>query len=144
MSEMRREGKITGVEGDNATVVLMKHSACGDCGACQMGHENMNIKIEALNTASAKVGDKVLVDMDSPDVLFAAFIAYGIPLIMLIIGIAGSAFLFNKLGMTNNLELYSLIIGVVLLTATYVVIKKQDNKFKESKKYLSIITEIIE
>lgn len=141
---MRREGKVTGISGENATVVLMKHSACGDCGACQMGQENMNIKIEALNNASAKVGDKVLVDMDSPDVLFAAFVGYGIPLIMLVIGIAGSSFLFKFLGMTSNIELYSLIIGALLLAATYMVIKKKDNKFKESKKYLSIITEVID
>ncbi len=141
---MQREGKVTGINGENATVILMKHSACGDCGACQMGKENMNITIEALNNASAKIGDKVLVDMDSPDVLFAAFIAYGIPLIMLIIGIAGSGFLFNRLGMTNNLELYSLIVGAIFLAATYLIIRKKDEEFKESKKYVSIITEIIE
>jgi len=141
---MRREGKVIEVSGDNAIVILMKHSACGDCGACQMGEENMNIKIEALNSASAAVGDKVMVDMGTPNVLLAAFIAYGIPLIMLVIGISGGSLILKLLGIMKNIELYSLIIGAIFLLVTFLIIRSKEDKFKESNKYLSNITEIIE
>lgn len=142
---MKREGKVTAVNGENATVVLMKHSACGDCGACHMGEENMNITIDALNNAGAQIGNKVVVDMETQDVLTAAFIVYGIPLIMLIIGVASGNFLFGKLmGMEKNIELFSFIIGLVLMTVCFLIIKINDDKFKRSKKYLSKIIEIIE
>ncbi|SKC70078.1 SoxR reducing system RseC family protein [Maledivibacter halophilus] len=142
---MNREGKVTAINGDNATVVLMKHSACGDCGACQMGKENMNITIEALNTVGAKVGNNVVVDMESQDVLTAAFIVYGIPLIMLIIGVAGGNFLFKQLiGIEGNVELFSFITGLVLMIISFLFIKSNEDKFKESKKYLSQIIEIID
>lgn len=142
---MKREGKVTAVNGENASVFLMKHSACGDCGACQMGEENMNITIDALNTAGAEVGDKVIVDMETQDVLTAAFIVYGIPLIMLIIGVVSGNFLFGTLmGMEKNVELFSFIIGLVLMAVCFLIIKSKDDKFKKSKKYLSKIIEIID
>lgn len=141
---MRREGRVIAIDKGNATVMLMKHSACGNCGACHIGEENMNMKIEALNLASADVGDKVMVNMETPNVLTAAFIAYGIPLIMLICGIAGGKAILTLLGITKGIELYSLFIGGMLLSITYLIIRKNDDKFKESKKYLSEITEIIE
>lgn len=141
---MKREGKVTAVNGENASVFLMKHSACGDCGACQMGEENMNIKIEALNSAFAAVGDSVMVDMETPNVLLAAFIAYGIPLIMLVLGISGSSFILKLLGIMDNIELYSLIIGAIFLVVTFLIIRSNEDKFKESNKYLSNITEIVE
>ncbi|SHJ50879.1 SoxR reducing system RseC family protein [Paramaledivibacter caminithermalis] len=141
---MKREGKVIAVNEKNATVKLMRHSACGDCGACQMGKENMNIEIEALNTVGADIGDKVMVDMTTQDVLTAAFIAYGIPLIMLIIGIVGGKFILELLGMKENIELFAFVLGLVLMTITFFNIKKRDKKFKESKKYLSEITEIID
>lgn len=141
---MIREGKVIAVDKENATVTLMKHSACGDCGACQIGKENMNIKIDALNTAGASIGDKVVVDMASHDVLTAAFIAYGIPLIMLIIGIAGGKFILELLGMEKNIELFSFGIGLIFMTITFFRIRKNEDKFKASKKYLSRITEILE
>lgn len=141
---MRREGRVIATDKDNATVVLMKHTACGDCGACHIGEENMNMKIEALNSASAEIGDKVMINMETPNVLTAAFIAYGIPLIMLICGIVGGKSILTFLGVTKDVELYSLFIGLILLSLTYFIIKKNDDKFKESKKYLSEITEIIE
>lgn len=141
---MKREGKIIAVNKENATVQLMRHAACGDCGACHMGEENMNMKIEALNTAGADIGDKVVVDMETQDVLTAAFIAYGMPLIMLVIGIAGGKFILGFLGMERNIELFSFGMGLILMTITFFKIRKNEDKFKESKKYLSKITKIID
>ena len=141
---MKREGKVIAIRGEDATVALMKHSACGDCGACQMGKENMNIKIEALNSAGAHVGDKVVVNMESTNVLSAAFIAYGIPLIMLLLGIVGGKFMLEIFGIEKNIELYSFLMGAILLIITFLGIRKNENNFKESKKYLSRIIEIID
>ena len=141
---MRREGKIISKNGGSATVVLMKHSACGDCGACQMGRENMSIKIDALNSAGGSVGDKVVVDMGTPNVLLAAFIAYGIPLISLILGIVSGKFILELAGVMENIEVYSFMIGVVFLMVTFLIIRKNEVRFKESKKYLSTIVEVID
>ncbi|MCT4565459.1 MAG: SoxR reducing system RseC family protein [Maledivibacter sp.] len=141
---MKREGKVIGVNKENATVKLMRHAACGDCGACHMGEEKMNMQIEAINTAGADIGDKVVVDMETQDVLTAAFIAYGMPLIMLVIGIAGGKFIFEMMKIQKNIELLSFGMGLVLMGITFFRIRKNENKFKESKKYISKIIDIIE
>ena len=43
--------------------------------------------MDAINPINAKMGDHVEIDMDHRNVLFAAFIAYALPLFALIGGI---------------------------------------------------------
>jgi len=140
---MKREGRVVEVKGKKARVALLKHSACGNCGACHVGDENMKIDIEAINEVNAKVGDIVEIDLETPNVLMAAFIAYGIPFFALILGIYGGTKLLELLRVNENIEVYSFSIGVVLLVISYFAIKMNEDNFKRSKKYYSKIIKII-
>lgn len=140
---MKREGKVLSIDEDIAVVKLMKHAACGDCGACHIGDENMDIQIEAINKLGANIGDIVVIDMDDPNVLSAAFIAYGIPLISLIIGIFSGEYILELLNIHKNTEGYSLAIGIIFLFISYLYIKGNEKKYKVNPKYKSRITQII-
>ncbi|WIF94382.1 SoxR reducing system RseC family protein [Caminicella sporogenes] len=139
---MKRTGKVIEIKGNRAKVTLQKHSACGNCGACHIGDENMNIDIDAINEINAKVGDFVEIDLETPNVLMAAFIAYGIPFFTLIFGIFGSFKIFEILNISNK-EMYSFIVGFILLVISYLCIKLNETRFKDSKKYYSKITKIL-
>ncbi len=142
---MKRQGKVIGINNDRARVSLRKHSACGDCGACQIGEENMNMEIDAINTAMAKVGDDVEIDMASPNVLTAAFLAYGLPLISLIIGILISNKIFTLLGLGGkNIEIYSLLCGILLMLISYGYIRLNEEKIKNNSDFVSKITRILD
>lgn len=138
---MNRQGKVIELKKDRAIVQLIRHSACGDCGACQMGHENMQMKVEASNDVGANIGDLVEIDLETNNVLRAAFFVYVIPLIALVIGIVGGKYLFS--GLDGNIEAYSAILGVVLMAICFIAIKYNERKFQSSKKYLSQIVKVI-
>lgn len=141
---MDQTGKVMEVYKNNKAKILMrKHSACGDCGACQHGKENMDINIIALNEIDAKVGEFVEVNMETQNVLSAAFIAYVIPLIVLIIGVAGGSFLLGKIGFNGNIEIYSIFIGLFGMAITFIMIKLYENQLNNDKRYMPSISRII-
>ncbi len=141
---MNRAGIVTSVDGNYIKVALMKHTACGDCGACSMGEENMNMSVECLNQANAKVGDRVELVMKTENVLNAAFIAYLVPLTMFLLGIIFGMKYLTATGYQGNIEAAGAGIGLVLMFMTYGVIKLNDKKFKESNKYLSVAIKVLE
>ena len=140
---MNRTGIVIEKSGDFASVKLMKHAACGDCGACHMGAENMNITVDCVNEADAQIGDRVEIDMKTQNVLGAAFIAYVIPLFVLVVGITVSSAIMKAMGYEVHREMISFLVGATLTAITYLIIKLNDKKFYNSKKYLSTITKIL-
>ncbi|MCT4605408.1 MAG: SoxR reducing system RseC family protein [Marinisporobacter sp.] len=142
---MIQVGKVIEIlDSNRARVLMQKHAACGECGACQHGQENMSLKIIASNEVKAQVGDRVEVNLETQNVLGAAFIAYVIPLIALLIGIGGGSFLLKKIGFKEHVETYAMIIGFFLTATTYTVIRLKERSFKKNKKYMPIISKIVE
>ncbi len=145
---MNRSGIVTELKGDRAAVRLLKHTACGDCGACHLGDDSKHITIECANDADAKIGEIVEIDLESPNVLGAAFIMYMIPLAALLIGVVGTSVVFNMLAAAGvvesaaSKEIVGSAIGVALMAASYFIIKGKEDKFSSSQKYLSRITKV--
>lgn len=140
---MKSNGVVVEIMNDRAKVKLQKHAACGDCGACQHGHENMEIVVEALNPKHASEGDYVELDLETANVLGAAFIVYVIPLVTFLISIFLTKTILELIGMINRVELISALMGFVAMGITFLIIKKNETHFHRSKKYLSTITEIV-
>lgn len=108
-----------------------------------MGEENMNMSVESLNQANAQVGDRVELEMKTDNVLTAAFIAYIIPLAMFLIGIVFGMKYLTASGYQGNVEAAGAGIGLALMFATYLVIKLNDTKFRQSNKYLSVVIRVL-
>ena len=141
---MNQVGTVIEVLKDNkAKVNMRKHTACGDCGACQHGKENMNLIIIASNEVNSSVGDLVEIDMETQNVLGAAFIIYVIPLVMLLLGIGGGNWFLKTIGILHRVEVYSAIIGFILMVISFGVIKLFESTFQSNKKYIPTITRII-
>ena len=85
---MREEGMVLALDGDTARVRIARRGACDGCRVCAaIGPGGM--VIEALNSAGAKVGDRVRVEAAGPDPLRAALLVYGLPLALLVAGCLG-------------------------------------------------------
>lgn len=140
---MNQTGIVIDTHGDIAKVKLQKHSACGDCGACQHGVENMVIDIEALNEIHAETGDFVTVDLETANVLGAAFIVYVIPLVMFLVSMFLTKTFMEINAINYNVELVSALMGFVAMAITFMIIKQNETRFHRSKKYLSTITSIV-
>ena len=92
-------GTVKRIKGDRAFVSIKRDSMCGDscasCNLCAMKDTVINVK----NTACAKSGDRVWVEMESGGLL-AAFLVYGAPIIIILIGVIISAMLSLEGGIT--------------------------------------------
>lgn len=85
-------GTVIETDGAKAKVAFKRQKACGDCHACaSFGADEAVTEVE--NTLGAKVGDRVNIALHQGSMLKAVLIMYGIPLLMLVIGVfVGSRF----------------------------------------------------
>ena len=84
---MRQPGEITQVKNGMMQITFCRPEACAACNACEGGKKEHAIWVRG----EGRVGEIAIVDMPDRMVAKASFIAYGIPLITLLIGmIAGN------------------------------------------------------
>lgn len=140
---MKEIGKVIGVEDELATVLIMRSTACGECGVCQVGRDKLEMIMTADNSVGAKVGDEVEVDMENVNFLTVMLIAYGFPLLALILGIFGGYYGMVALGLGEMAaQIFGAFFGLAALAASYVVIKFKEESIKKIKKFKPIIVGI--
>lgn len=145
---MNQQGYIIEiVDNKTAKLKMQRHSACASCGKCQtLSSESKEILVEVDNSIGAKQGDHVEVNMENMNVLKATALAYVVPLIFLLVGTIVSYFMLDMIISTQGIivELISGIIGIILMLLSYVILKRNDSKFRDSRKFIPVITKIIE
>jgi len=141
---MEQQGYIIEVvDKKTAKLKMQRHSACASCGKCATTSEKKDIIVEVDNTLGAQVGDKVKVNMETVNVLKAAAIVYIVPLVALLVGTIGTYFVLNLLKISTNVETISGAIGLVSMLISFLILKKNDNKFRDSREYIPIVTEVV-
>ncbi|MDL2269697.1 SoxR reducing system RseC family protein [Desulfosarcina sp. OttesenSCG-928-A07] len=87
------EGVVLTVEKDGragtARVRTVRSSACESCSSkdsCRMGEGGMEMEVEAINTAHAKPGDRVLLRIKTGSFVKAAFLLYLFPVLCMVAG----------------------------------------------------------
>ena len=120
------EGVVKSIRGGSAQVLLDRKSMCGEsCGGCHLCDLKGTV-ISAKNAADAKENDRVLVEMNTDSGLLAAFLAYGIPLIFVLIGI----FLIASVS-----TYFGTVFLAVLLVGWYTALFLLERKGKLRKKF---------
>lgn len=141
---MEQQGYIIEIiDKKTAKLKMQRHSACASCGKCTTTSEKKDIVAEVDNSIGAKVGDRVCVNMESMNVLKAAAIVYILPLIGLLIGTIATYYTLQVFGNVNSVEMISGIVGLLLMLISFLILKKNDSKFRNSREYIPIVTKII-
>lgn len=134
MIKINKRGVVSKVEGDRLEVLMMRSSACGDCSSCG-GCETKSINLDLKNDIDANVGDFVELEYKSSLLLKGTLLVYLFPLIMLVLGVVIG---YTILPSANaNKDLFSFLIGLVLMAVAYLVINRIDRKFRDNN-YISI------
>jgi sigma-E factor negative regulatory protein RseC len=137
---MRETGKVIEVSGNYAKILIKRGTACGDCGACQVGREKLEMVMTAENVIGADVGDSVEIDLETMNLLSAALIAYGLPLVALIVGIVGGYYGFLYFGMSiGTSQVIASFLGLILMAVVYIAIKKNESKIERMKKFRPVL-----
>ncbi|WP_073026859.1 SoxR reducing system RseC family protein [Lutispora thermophila] len=137
-------GKIIEVDNGIAKVLITRHAACGDCGACQVGRENLNMILTVENTVGGNPGDKVEIELKTENFLFATLIMYGIPLLGLIIGLVGGYYAAKALGYNENLsQMIAAVAGLLVISMSYMAIKMKESAIKNMNKFKPVLIRIV-
>jgi len=112
------EGIVVSKENGIAEVQVFPAQSCEECSAkiiCKP-KDDKNI-VRADNSLGAEVGDNVRIEIKGKSILSASFMLYGVPLILLLIGIFLGTIIFSGYKLQ---ELYSVVLGIGLIIVYYV------------------------
>ncbi|SHK13779.1 positive regulator of sigma(E), RseC/MucC [Geosporobacter subterraneus DSM 17957] len=141
---MIEKARVVEVKGNLAKVEVRRVSACGEnCANCKGGCAPTNIYIEVINSIGAKQGEYVEIEMSTRTFLAAVLITYGLPLIMLFIGIFSGNALVNNMGLKINNDMAGAILGFIFMALSYIFISKLDKKYNKQRKIKFEIKKIL-
>lgn len=140
---MNRIGEVVEINGETVHVKLIRHSACGKCKACKFGEDDSSVYADAFNPLEAGVGDHVEISIEESNLLSAAAILYVFPLVTLLISVMA----VNWILKASGAEARTWVLGLTALFSLAVpmmIIRMNNGRFKASKKYMPVVTRIIE
>lgn len=142
---MNQQGYIIEIVDDRtAKLIMQRHSACASCGKCtKLSSECQDLVVEVDNSIGAKEGDHVEVSMESVKVLKATALAYAVPLVFLLVGTILTYYLLDLIKYSGPIEVISGVVGLMCTIISYLMLNKNDKKFKDSREYIPRITKII-
>lgn len=137
---MREIGKVVKIEDNQATILFVRGTACGECGKCQVGKDKLEMVMTADNDVGAQVGDEVEIELENMNFMTAVTIAYGFPLLALAAGIFGGYYGSLALGIEDNIaQGIGAVLGIASLAVSYIVIKFKDESISKMKKFKPVI-----
>lgn len=129
---MEQIGHVVKIDGDMVQLDVRRTSACGDkCSSCGGGCNIPAMRVKIKNTMGADIGDFVEVRMKTKTLMKSAFLAYILPLVMLILGIGLGTFIFKSIDI-GNYEQMGFITGLLFLGISSVILRKIDKKIKDN------------
>ncbi|MBN1383643.1 MAG: SoxR reducing system RseC family protein [Elusimicrobia bacterium] len=111
---MEEIATVVDVSGNKIRLSFSHHALCKRCGACHISEDGSRY-LEVDNTVSAKIGDKVLLKIRPSGLKISVFI-YGVPSLVLIIGIFCGYFLFDS-------DISAILTGVILFFTSFLLMK---------------------
>lgn len=140
---MTEVGYITSIQGESASVVFKRKSGCGDnCASCKAACASASVTNKIENTLGANKGDKVKVSIEEKIFNKMVVLAYIFPLIMMVAGIGSGTVVFKEAGYANY-EMLSFMLGMMLLTISYLILNVLNKKNKKNKNQILRMVEII-
>ena len=122
---MKREATVVNHKG-KLCALIVRSEACGDCHACDFGKkETLYYPLPAGNFQE---GDKVSIEISDRALGKATLIAYGLPLVCMLIGLALGAVIFDA-------EWAQALCALITLFAAWLIIRKTEKKRGKSNVY---------
>ena len=131
---MERTGRVIAVEGSQAMVCFESAEACTGCEArefCQASGSERSVQVE--NNLGASVDDEVRVEQTPGVGLTAAFLMFGLPVMLALLGMILA---------TRWRESWAILIAVLCFGIGLLIAKFLNNIIARSKLFLPKITEI--
>ncbi len=138
------EGVVVRVDGDDAWVKTVRGDACESCSskaACHTMGGGREMEVSALNPIGARVGDRVVLKMDTLPFLKGTFLVYMFPILLLV----GGAAIGEWVSLVSNLPspLPSVFFAFGGLAAGLLFMKRVANRLAQKDAYRPRISRVI-
>lgn len=117
---MLRSGKVVAAENGVLEVCFERPEACAHCGQCAGQKKEALVKVPG----DAPVGRWIDVDMPEGQVLKASMLAYVMPLLMLLGGLALGSVIFEN-------DLLKALTGIVCMGVSWLILRWVEKRMKE-------------
>ncbi len=118
---MKQTGIVQRVHGPYVDVLVSRPDACHGCGACKLAADGPRT-VTARNEAGAVVGDGVELELSGAMLMRAAGLAYGVPLVMFMLGLLAGEPIARGIGLAIGSSLAAAIAGFIFLGAGYGIV----------------------
>lgn len=138
------QGIVLRTGSESAWVKTNRSSACEGCtarGSCHTMGGGQEMEVKALNSAGARVGDRIVLSFETSSLLKATFLIYVFPIIFLIAGAALGQMLAPHLGFSPSA--LSVLLGFTFFFSALFIIKARANKMAQKNAYQPKITKIL-
>jgi sigma-E factor negative regulatory protein RseC len=139
---MKQTGTVQSVRGPYVDVLVKRPDACHGCGACKLANDEPRI-VAARNDVGALAGDTVEIELSGDILMRAVGLAYGVPLVMFMLGLLLGEPIARRIGLAVNPSLASAITAFIFLAAGYYLIHHYDRSLGVGA-FMSVATEIID
>ena len=112
---MKREATVVHHKGKLCSLIV-RSEACGDCHACDFGKKEMIYY--PLPEGRYSEGDKVLIEISDRALSRATLIAYGLPLVCMLLGLLLGALCFKQEWAQAASALAALSVGWLIIRLT--------------------------
>lgn len=135
--------KMGSSEAGTAWVKTSRTSACESCSskaACHVGGGGKEMEVEAINTADARVGDRIVLNINTASLLKATFLLYVFPILAMIAGaVLGQAVALKRGSDPSGL---SALFGFLFFGLAFVVIRIAGRRLSGNASYKPEIIKI--
>ena len=129
--------------GGTAWVRTIRSSACESCSsrnACQGNESGKEMEVEAINTAGAKAGDRIVINIKTSSLLKATFLLYVFPILAMIAGaLVGQTVAVNKGSDPSGM---SALMGFLFFGLAFVIIRITGRRLSKNDSYKPEIIKI--
>jgi sigma-E factor negative regulatory protein RseC len=138
------EGVVIRADASGTWVKTIRSDACESCashGACHSLGGGKEMEVSAVNRIGARVGDRVVLKMDTLSFLKGTFLVYLFPILLLVVGAA----LGEWISLSSNLQspLPSILSGFCGLALGLVLMKMIANRLAKRDDYRPRIARVV-
>ena len=137
------EGIVIKTGTNTAWVKTTRSSACKSCsarkGCTSSGATNM--EVEALNSANARVGDRIVLQMETGSLLKASFLLYIFPILCMLVGAVAAEAVADALGFSSSAM--TPVIALVCFVGAFLFVKVKGNRMAEQDSYRPVIVRVL-
>lgn len=138
------QGIVLRTDSGTAWVKTVRSSACEGCtakGSCHGAGGEREMEVKAINSVGARVGDRIVLSLETASLLKVTFLIYVFPIVLLIVGAALGQTLAHRIGFSPSG--LSVLLGFAFFLTALFIIKGRANKMARKNAYQPKITKIL-